>query len=723
VHGLVLAAFRVCGYLFISMPSKESHSGTTDLGALWTNAVKDYMNRTGKDMSHLRAQSLADVMKSTEGSLKAFGGFRHNDGKVDKVRSAFSRHLEDMQTCLNGIEKVGTALSVFPPAAPVGIIFAACGHLLSAFAGVKADYDRVEAFFEHSGRFFERLSILENRADSGPLAMAVVRVFSAQLSICGHVEAMMKGKRFKQWLNALWNLEDKDLAAAYATMQASIEELGATVGYASYSAIRVTQESVGDVQEKVDELDRNISQFRSTLTESVQALYASNLNLADQISDGFLSMHAKQDESHAMQLRLVRQQEQILKAVENRGKGQQAGLKLKRNGDAADNNVQALGRIKSFFEERNKDYEPILDVQNCNRAQASAIREAFLPGTSTWLFEEADIDSWLNGDVPILSIRGPDGVGKSFLAYSVLQRLLENDPDSSNTAYFYFREGAEFLGKMEDAFACCAIQLAESNSRYAQYVATKLRENAVKPIDIPVWTRFFTSVFKSSTHNLGRLYLIFDGLEEIEDSERELFVRFAEELAREKPKISLLITSSPMGRLAIEHLQPSFVDVTKKKITPDLKTIVKHRIRTLPRLTRLRLAVKKAIARAVVEHADCMLYVEHMLRRLSDIGREDFIIKALKDMPTSLIDLYRLLLEECARDRSDAQFHTLKTLFAWLAFSKRPLELNEGWHIVHLASPNPENPTLDLEAEIIGRSSRYVSFTFDTDRFTQTYLT
>lgn len=141
------------------MARESLQSDTTDLGALWTNAVKDYMKKTGNNLDHLQARSISDVINVTEGSLKAFGGFRHDDGKVDNVRSAFSRQLEDIQKVVSGLEMIGTAAGAFPPAMPVGIVFAACGHLLSPFASVKADYDRVEAFFEPSGRFFEGLSI------------------------------------------------------------------------------------------------------------------------------------------------------------------------------------------------------------------------------------------------------------------------------------------------------------------------------------------------------------------------------------------------------------------------------------------------------------------------------------------------------------------------------------------------------------------------------------
>jgi hypothetical protein len=32
---------------------------------------------------------------------------------------------------MSGLEKIGTAAGVFPPAMPVGIVFGACGRLLS----------------------------------------------------------------------------------------------------------------------------------------------------------------------------------------------------------------------------------------------------------------------------------------------------------------------------------------------------------------------------------------------------------------------------------------------------------------------------------------------------------------------------------------------------------------------------------------------------------------
>ena len=93
-----------------------------------------------------------------------------------------------------------------------------------------------------------------------------------------------------------------------------------------------------------------------------------------------------------------------------------------------------------------------------------------------------------------------------------------------------------------------------------------------------------------------------------------------------------------------------------------------------------------------------------MLRRLNAIGREKAVLQELEgDLPQDLISLYALLLSECQKDRSAEHYQSLKKLFAWLAFSKRLLSLQEAEELLKVAS---HGKTLDLEDEIIGRSAR-----------------
>lgn len=92
-----------------------------------------------------------------------------------------------------------------------------------------------------------------------------------------------------------------------------------------------------------------------------------------------------------------------------------------------------------------------------------------------------------------------------------------------------------------------------------------------------------------------------------------------------------------------------------------------------------------------------------MLRRLNALGRENLITKELENLPSDLTALYALMLLDCEKHRSDEQLMTLKKLFAWLAYSKRPLKLGEASALVAVIE---NQSSLNLEEEIDGRSAR-----------------
>src|SRR5271168_4492260 len=94
-----------------------------------------------------------------------------------------------------------------------------------------------------------------------------------------------------------------------------------------------------------------------------------------------------------------------------------------------------------------------------------------------------------------------------------------------------------------------------------------------------------------------------------------------------------------------------------------------------------------------------------MLRRLNALGRESLIMKELDELPSDLPSLYALLLSECQKHRTVEQFIALKKLFAWLAYSKRPLTLGEATNLIGVVEGSK---TFSLEEEIDGRSARYV---------------
>lgn len=514
-------------------------------------------------------------------------------------------------------------------------------------------------------------------------------------------------------------MEDQELLAAYAAMQASIEELNQTVGYETYSSIRTVQDEVKEgndmlnaVQEdtsanaaKLDELDEKLQSFRANLSQDVQQLYMSSLKLEVVISEGFVAVQNKQNESHALLLQLQKSVEKLGRSSEHEEKKKQSA---KSKGDGGDRKFQALREIKKFFTENESTFPSWTDAHRENLVQNEDMRESQVKHTAKWLSEHSLFKTWIEGGDHLLWLKGDEGMGKSFLAYSAVQELRTLQDERNCYAYFYFKEEHPYLQSVQNAFASAALQIAESNNKYAEQVAASIREDSGKSLDTSTWERFFFSMFPSKDKSAGRLFLVFDGLDEAHIQQGGIMTQFLSDLRLGNANISVLVTSRPEDEPILQLSDPSVMEITKQVMKPDIKALVKSRLHTLPRLRKFSHAVQRAIARKVVKQADSMLYVEHMLRRFSYIGRERAVLEELEKLPASLHDLYNVLLEECRRNRSDAQYQALKKLFAWLAFSKRSLSLAEASNLVQLTL---SDDSFDIEEEIIGRSSRILELT------------
>ncbi|KAF2423185.1 hypothetical protein EJ08DRAFT_701310 [Tothia fuscella] len=157
----------------------------SDLAQLWQEAVEEYEKKTKTSLRMSPFKSLEDVMRGTEGMQNKFKDFRNDQGKVDKVRTAFKNNLWLIQKVVNTVQMVGNAASAFPPAMPASLIFSAFGQVMQTFGQMSADYDKVMGFFDFTTRFLDRLSIIQDKTPDLPqFKRCVVRVFSSMLVIC-----------------------------------------------------------------------------------------------------------------------------------------------------------------------------------------------------------------------------------------------------------------------------------------------------------------------------------------------------------------------------------------------------------------------------------------------------------------------------------------------------------------------------------------------------------
>jgi hypothetical protein len=65
----------------------------SDLAQMWQAAVEEYEKKTKTSLRMSPFKSVEEVMRGTEGMSQKFKEFRHDQGKTDKVRTAFKNNL------------------------------------------------------------------------------------------------------------------------------------------------------------------------------------------------------------------------------------------------------------------------------------------------------------------------------------------------------------------------------------------------------------------------------------------------------------------------------------------------------------------------------------------------------------------------------------------------------------------------------------------------------
>lgn len=110
---------------------------------LWSDALRAYKGIVGTDLQ--RKFATVDDMKAFGvQEMNAFHSFRHNQKKVDKLRSLFMANIGYIEQ--GAQQLVAAATPAFPPAAAIGT---ALTYMLSACKGVSADYDVSQSDIPH----------------------------------------------------------------------------------------------------------------------------------------------------------------------------------------------------------------------------------------------------------------------------------------------------------------------------------------------------------------------------------------------------------------------------------------------------------------------------------------------------------------------------------------------------------------------------------------------
>ncbi|KAF4826841.1 hypothetical protein CGCTS75_v008733 [Colletotrichum tropicale] len=365
-----------------------------------------------------------------------------------------------------------------------------------------------------------------------------------------------------------------------------------------------------------------------------------------------------------------------------RGSGEQRG---KCSGAEHGNHPSAKGIQNTLMEVEGEDHE------------YHVLQETIVPDTCAWVFREPEWERWLNQRDPpntVLAITGSPGTGKSHLAFSVYQALKSEEAtkDSSGrscVAQFYFREQNESLSSFTNGVISVINQVAEQSpelceSMYAEIVrdASQIDRGSSNDLLRKVLGVAFGSGSK------GRLFLVFDGIDEIADKDFALFEHAL--------KISMVYTARPDICIQGSSSDPPLkIEITREKQMDDLRTIIWACINSSNALKKFSRAVEQRIADKTEEIAPNQLYAEHLLARLNTLECEGAVLRSLeKPLLRTLYQLYDVTTAECFRRTESSSRELVSKLLQRISYSLRPIKLNEGLSLLRFWSNESD---FDLE--------------------------
>ncbi|KAK3331599.1 hypothetical protein B0T19DRAFT_472661 [Cercophora scortea] len=587
----------------------------SEIAAIWEDACRTFEKESGasNEFAAISTKSPAEIKSTLYFELDKLKSRRHDGGKIDAIRKSIGKHLD----IIHGVASIASQLgkAAFPP---TEAIFAAFTLVIRASKAVSEDLDKMERFFQVMGLFAERLGILGNRLPDVPnetYRQILMRVFASMLRVSTVVVKSMSSHRATKFTKSL-----------------------------------VRQSGDPELEEAVKELQENVRSFEDA---TVTAVLAVGVETQRELR----GMHDTLDLTFAM----TRESRQISHAM------------------------RALSVIKTRLNKGGA-------LAKNQRVLCDSYQREIAPRTLEWLFEEEQLQRTAPNDPPSLWISGDAGLGKTVIAASIVKRLNQElsaklgSPESSQTsvAYFFFhQEYDQPKSSIESMILSCAVQLAEADKDYRMAIAPFIK-------DIPSlddwqisWKDLFLDIFPKESPK--SLILVLDGLDSYdatyaEESSKELPGVFGKLLERTKDleaRIQIIFTSSNpfFSDQETNSISQGHLWIDKKKMQSDMYRIARHAIKSSSRLKGLGAKLRKKIARFLRDKADNIRYIEHMVRRLNAIGRESKVEAELRALPQDSTKLHELILYDCGKDRSDKELQYLRRLYAWLAYSKKPLSL------------------------------------------------
>ncbi|PLB46320.1 hypothetical protein P170DRAFT_429441 [Aspergillus steynii IBT 23096] len=614
--------------------------------AIWNQAKERYRTLTEIDLDNPSAPhpvSTTDLMGMLDTQNQDFKHFREKRSLVFDSLQAACKPIE-----LVGNLAAGAASMAFPPSS---LCFGAAMYLVSAAHGVSASYDAIADLFGTLKDFLVRLQVYNREDLPSELQAKLAEILATLLEIFARstkvVRAGSLGRVLAFGKNSLLG-RDETLQGLVGKLEKQCQSEHRLVGAETLTESKRTGKAVAGIAVSV--------------TETSMAVKEGIVKI-DEVSLGVQNISMGQEEFRQEMREEIKG---VMSAIVS-------------TGGSGGEDLQHQGTIKRILE---PSVSP-LDIYN-------DIAKRRVPGTGNWIRTEQLFRAWTDQKNPVLWVSGNPGSGKSFLSENIISFLQEmhpqgvNHPSRTSIGYFFFKDSNPETRSFHRALRDLAYQIYQNDPLYQKYILQNCHSSQdVKTIQ-SAWRTLFLNYFTGTTAAESSVFLVFDGVDETFQEDRQTFLELLSDLRRADPrsmKIHVVLVGRPeiFDDLAdaLDESLPT-IHVDWRKNSRDIAHYVETSIKKSRVLSRAPKALREEIEETLTQNAQGMfVWVDLMLRELSKKTRASGIQEALTKAPRGLDQMLCHVLENFSVLLKDEEPDDLNEMLAWVTCAQRPLTLGE----------------------------------------------
>lgn len=251
----------------------------------------------------------------------------------------------------------------------------------------------------------------------------------------------------------------------------------------------------------------------------------------------------------------------------------------------------------------------------------ASLKSTRVPGTGSWIFQDATWLEWKGSTSAQLAIQGERGIGKTHLSVAVydhINQMAQDDPGRHTcVAYFQCRKSDDSSNYTMALLAACAVQIVDQHAVLRQQLFDHVQRDEVllefyeyrytTEDEFKNWDLFLLNLFPATSQY--QLFIVIDSIDELLDQDqRDRFHQLIRSIEERRLRIKIVVTRTSSE----SFLDAPVIIVDRNRLRTDLRDVVRDRLHNSDSMyggiTRLTKRTKQKLARKLEHHADGTKY-------------------------------------------------------------------------------------------------------------------